>query len=148
GHSESAAGIAGLTKVLLQMQHGTLVPSLHAEIPNPHIDFSATPFVVQRERAVWQRPVLALAAGGEREFPGIAGISSFGAGGANAHLVVEEYCAPEPTAAAPETPYLIVLSARNDDRLKQVAANLHCALCDGTVSRDLAAIAYTLQVGR
>src|SRR5262249_29512408 len=64
------------------------------------------------------------------------------------HLVVEEYRAPEPTAAAPERPCLIVLSARNEDRLKQVAANLHRVLCDGTVSRDLAAIAYTLQVGR
>src|SRR5262245_14857538 len=148
GHSESAAGIAGLTKVLLQMQHGALVPSLHAEVANPHIDFSATPFVVQRELAAWPRPVLALDTDGEREFPRIAGISSFGAGGANAHLVVEEYRAPEPVAAAPETPCLIVLSARNEERLTQVAANLHRALCDGTVSRDLAAIAYTLQVGR
>jgi len=148
GHCESAAGIAGLTKVLLQMQHGELVPSLHAEVANPHIDFSNTPFVLQRKLSVWNRPVVASAGDGERELPRIAGISSFGAGGANAHLVVEEYRAPEAIATDSATPCVIVLSARDEDRLKQVAANLHRALCDGTVTRDLAAIAYTLQVGR
>ncbi|MCO8302088.1 SDR family NAD(P)-dependent oxidoreductase, partial [Streptomyces sp. RKCA744] len=51
GHLESAAGIAGLTKVLLQMRHGTLVPSLHAEEPNPHLDLDGTPFRIQTERA-------------------------------------------------------------------------------------------------
>ncbi|MFM9438529.1 acyl transferase domain-containing protein/acyl carrier protein, partial [Janthinobacterium sp. CG_23.3] len=56
GHCESAAGIAGLTKVLLQMRHGQLAPSLHARALNPNIDFSATPFVVQQELADWTRP--------------------------------------------------------------------------------------------
>ncbi|MFM9438530.1 acyl transferase domain-containing protein, partial [Janthinobacterium sp. CG_23.3] len=56
GHCESAAGIAGLTKVLLQMRHGQLAPSLHARAANPNIDFSATPFVVQQELADWTRP--------------------------------------------------------------------------------------------
>jgi len=148
GHGESAAGIAGLTKVLLQMQHGELVPSLHAEVTNPHIDFSQTPFVLQRGLTPWKRPVLVIEGDGEREFPRIAGISSFGAGGANAHLVVEEYRAPEPVATEPEAPCLIVLSARTEDRLTQVATDLHRALYDGAVTRDLAAIAYTLQVGR
>jgi acyl transferase domain-containing protein/SAM-dependent methyltransferase/aryl carrier-like protein len=148
GHGESAAGIAGLTKVLLQMQHGELVPSLHAETLNPRIDFGATPFVVQRELSGWKRPVRTGDEGGKRELPRIAGVSSFGAGGANAHLVVEEYRAAEPVAAGPATLYPIVLSARNLDRLKQAAANLHRALCEGAVAGDLAAIAYTLQVGR
>ena len=130
------------------MRHGELVPSLHAETLNPHIDFGATPFVLQRELSGWKRPVLTGDEGGERELPRIAGISSFGAGGANAHLVVEEYRAPEPVAAEPATPCPIVLSARNLDRLKQAAANLHRALYDGAVAGDLAAIAYTLQVGR
>jgi len=89
GHAESAAGIAGLTKVLLQMKHGTLVPSLHSQTLNPHIDFGTTPFVVQREVAAWSRPTLNLD-GRSREWPRIAGLSSFGAGGSNAHLVIEE----------------------------------------------------------
>src|SRR5262249_11808188 len=55
GHAESAAGIAGVTKVLLQMRHGQLVPSLHAKTRNPHIDFSATPFVVQQELSEWKQ---------------------------------------------------------------------------------------------
>ncbi|WP_186146356.1 beta-ketoacyl synthase N-terminal-like domain-containing protein, partial [Burkholderia gladioli] len=61
GHCESAAGMAGLTKLLLQMKHGTLVKSLHSETLNPHIDFAATPFVVQQDARPWQRPVLRLA---------------------------------------------------------------------------------------
>ena len=68
--------------------------------------------------------------------------------GRNAHLVVEEYRASEPVAAESATPCVIVLSARNAESLKQIAANLHRVLCDGAVTHDLAAIAYTLQVGR
>jgi len=74
GHCESAAGIAGVTKVLLQLKHGQLAPSLHAEQLNPNIDFEGSPFVVQRELGPWLRPVLQ-----GREIPRRAGISSFGA---------------------------------------------------------------------
>ncbi|PYO39508.1 MAG: polyketide synthase of type I, partial [Gemmatimonadetes bacterium] len=87
GHCESAAGIAALTKVLLQLRHGQLVPTLHADAVNDEIDFSATPFRLQRELVPWRRMTLGEGCG-SREIPRIAGISSFGAGGANAHLVV------------------------------------------------------------
>ncbi|MFN3462139.1 MAG: beta-ketoacyl synthase N-terminal-like domain-containing protein, partial [Oceanibaculum sp.] len=80
GHSESAAGIAGLTKLLLQMRHGRLVPSLHSTTLNPGIDFAATPFRVQRDLAPWRPPLR-----DGREMPRIAGLSAFGAGGSNAH---------------------------------------------------------------
>ena len=79
GHLEAAAGIAGLTKVVLQMQHGVLAPTLHAAKPNPNLDLAATPFRLQTELAPWTA---------ERR---IAGVSSFGAGGANAHVLVEEW---------------------------------------------------------
>src|SRR5262249_43023725 len=82
GHREAAAGIAGLTKLVLQLQHGQLVPSLHAAELNPHIDFANSPFVVQRTLAAWPRPVVELD-GVSREVPRLAGISSFGAGGSN-----------------------------------------------------------------
>ncbi len=86
GHLEAAAGIAGVTKILLQMKHKALAPSLHAGELNPNIDFEKTPFVVQQELGEWEKPVL-----DGKEYPRIAGISSFGAGGANAHVIIEEY---------------------------------------------------------
>src|SRR5205814_1017500 len=75
GHCESAAGIAGLTKVLLQMQHQEIVPSLHSTQLNPHIDFETTPFIVNQSLRAWEPPVI-----DGRTLPRIAGISSFGAG--------------------------------------------------------------------
>ena len=145
GHCESAAGIAGLTKVLLQMQHGRLVKSLHSEKLNPHIDFSCTPFVVQREFGDWLRPVLLLD-GHQREYPRSAGISSFGAGGSNAHLIVEEYVAPAREATAIRGPVAVVLSARSQERLQVQVQQLLAYLDEHEV--NLADLAYTLQVGR
>ncbi|MBO8191789.1 SDR family NAD(P)-dependent oxidoreductase [Streptomyces oryzae] len=141
GHLESAAGIAGLTKVLLQMRHRTLVPSLHADPPNPDIDLGRTPFEVQREAADWPAP---------QAGPRRAGVSSFGAGGVNCHLVVEEG-QPVPVAAVPAAqqrrePLLFVLSAREDDRLRAYAARLAGFLRTARV--DLADVAHTLRVGR
>ncbi|MCA1227838.1 SDR family NAD(P)-dependent oxidoreductase, partial [Saccharopolyspora sp. 6M] len=139
GHLESAAGIAGLSKLLLQLRHGTLVPSLHAERTNPNIDFPRTPFVLQREAAPWER---------DGDEPRLAGLSAFGAGGANAHLIVEEHLAPEPAPRAVE-PVLVVLSAADPERLRESAGRLRDALRAGEWSdADLADIAYTLQVGR
>ncbi|RDK86824.1 SDR family NAD(P)-dependent oxidoreductase, partial [Enterobacillus tribolii] len=145
GHCESAAGIAGLTKVLLQMHHGKRVKSLHSEALNPHIDFSRTPFVVQQHNDDWPRPCVTIN-GITREYPRIAGISSFGAGGANAHLIIEEYTG----AAGAETPAndaeLIVLSARTQDALLEQVARLHTFAAQHDV--NLADLAYTLQTGR
>ncbi|MBA1429407.1 MULTISPECIES: SDR family NAD(P)-dependent oxidoreductase [Pseudomonas fluorescens group] len=147
GHCESAAGIAGLTKVLLQMKHGLLVSSLHADTLNPNIDFSDTPFSVQRTLAPWERPVDARGIQGVRT----AAISSFGAGGANAHLIVSE----APVAQAARTsvtvgaPLPVVLSARSREALQEVAQRLVDWLGSAANREpDLPALAYTLQVGR
>ncbi len=140
GHCESAAGIAGLTKVLLQMQHGEIVPSLHSEVLNPHIDFSQSPFVVNQRLRSWERPVVE-----GRESRRIAGISSFGAGGSNAHLIVEEY--PEPASMAkPNSVLAIVISARTAAQLQEKARELLRFVSERPV--DLVRLAYTLQVGR
>ncbi|XXT21475.1 SDR family NAD(P)-dependent oxidoreductase [Sorangium sp. So ce429] len=153
GHLESAAGIAAVAKVLLQMRHRMLVPSLHSQELNPHIDFARTPFKVQQRPEEWRRPVVEID-GRQQEYPRIAGISSFGAGGANAHLIVEEYCAAEPvgtsaTEIIPEHPALIVLSAKSEERLRAHATQLRAHLARHAYSdRDLGSIAYTLQVGR
>ncbi|TQK74548.1 acyl transferase domain-containing protein [Brevibacillus sp. AG162] len=151
GHGESAAGIAGLTKILLQMKYKRLVPSLHSRTLNPNIDFSKTPFVVQQELAEWKRPVIEIN-GVTREYPRIAGISSFGAGGANAHLVIEEYFEEEhrpPISISAKHPAVIVLSAKNKDRLREQVQQLLSAIREQVLTdNDLAEIAYTLQVGR
>lgn len=123
GHLESAAGIASVTKVLLQMKHKQLAPSLHARTLNPNIDFAATPFIVQRELQPWERPMITLN-GVTSEVPRRAGISGFGAGGTNVHLILEEYEAPVEASASIHTPQLIVLSGRTVDRLKANAERL------------------------
>lgn len=142
GHCEAAAGMAGLTKVLLQMQHQKIVPSLHSAQLNPHIDFAKSPFVVNQSLRSWEQPVI-----DGRKVPRIAGISSFGAGGSNAHMIVEEYPV---TAPAPMTvrPVAILLSARTVDQLQQKALDLLDFVREQLSGIDLVAMAYTLQVGR
>ena len=111
GHLEGAAGVVAVQKVVLQMLHGQLVPSLHSETLNPIIDFAQSPFRVQRELAEWKGPR-------------IAGISSFGAGGSNAHLILEEYVAPPRVASDVRGRFAVPLSARNADRLRAYAGRL------------------------
>lgn len=146
GHLEAAAGIAGLTKALLQLRHGQIVPSLHCERINPHIRFERTAFEVNRQLVPWDRPTV-----DGRTLPRIAGISSFGAGGANAHVLVQEYM-PAPSArrrsATPAGGVLVPLSARSEEQLRQKAADLRDLLRASGDGLALADVAYTLQVGR
>lgn len=145
GHAEAAAGIAQLTKVVLQMQHKTLVPSLlHADHTNPNIDFRQTPFYVQLRSEEWKGPRR-------------AGISSFGAGGVNVHLIMDEYIPQTPgqqtAAPGPGTyPVIIPLSAKKPENLVQYARRLGQYL-ERAGDREnhpgqLAHLAYTLQTCR
>ncbi|MGW1190766.1 SDR family NAD(P)-dependent oxidoreductase [Streptomyces sp. NPDC002559] len=136
GHLEAAAGIAGLTKAVLQLRHGQFAPSLHAEELNPNLALEQTPFFVQRDLAHWP---------GDR--PRLASVSSFGAGGSNAHVILEEHVS-EPVADRATAEHLVVLSARTPDQLRAQAARLAEHL-DGAGARErLADIAFTLQIGR
>ncbi|WP_295926418.1 SDR family NAD(P)-dependent oxidoreductase [uncultured Xanthomonas sp.] len=146
GHLEAAAGIAGLTKVLLQMRHRSLVPSIHSDTPNPYIDFAHSPFRVQRSLQPWLRPVVEHA-GSRRELPRLAGISSFGAGGSNGHLIVEEYVEEAREDSGADAPVVVVLSARRDTALREMAAGLARRLQDDPTI-GLQDTAYTLQIGR
>ncbi|MBW4720357.1 SDR family NAD(P)-dependent oxidoreductase [Saccharothrix obliqua] len=110
GHAEAAAGLAGLAKVVLQLRHGVLAPSLHADRLNPDVDWDSVPFRVQRTRAEWTGPR-------------VAGISSFGAGGTIAHAVVAAPPATTP-APAPTGAQVVVLSAYDADRLDEVVRRL------------------------
>ncbi|MEU5582777.1 amino acid adenylation domain-containing protein [Streptomyces huasconensis] len=141
GHAESAAGVAGLTKAVLQLHHRTLVPSLHADTVNPLLGLDETPFRLQRATEAWPTPP---------EGPRRAGLSSFGATGAGAHIILEEYVplADAVPSRVPEGPVLVPLSARTEEQLRQLAARLRDALTDGPAGPSLSDIAYTLQVGR
>ncbi|MGB8955438.1 MAG: amino acid adenylation domain-containing protein, partial [Tumebacillaceae bacterium] len=151
GHLEAAAGIAGLTKVLLQMKHGRIAPSLHSQMKNPNLDFRNTPFFVPQELTEWKRPQVVVD-GQVREYPRIAGISSFGAGGSNAHVIIEEYIPSAQPAERADSPYnsvAILLSAKNRERLEESAMRLIGAIRENRwTDADLPSIAYTLQVGR
>ncbi|WP_025721538.1 SDR family NAD(P)-dependent oxidoreductase [Paenibacillus sp. 1-18] len=141
GHLESAAGIAALTKVLLQMQHRLLVPSIHSDKLNPRIDFAGSPVSVQRELAEWKQPVL-MENGTMKVYPRRAGISSFGAGGSNAFLIVEEFINDKPEQAndisdsRDEPESLIVLSAINKDRLLAYVEKLRMFLKKCSAERN------------
>ena len=144
GHLESAAGIAGLVKVLLAMQHRQLPGIVHLKEKSPDIEIENSPFYLLDKLRPWEP--LKDAQG--RPLPRRAGVSSFGFGGANAHVVLEEYVAPARPASATEE--LVVLSARSQDRLIECARELSAYLRDEEASAgvSLADLAYTLQVGR
>lgn len=90
GHLEGAAGIAGVIKTVLQMKHKSLVPHINANELNPRINFKDSPFLVNREFIKWKRPMINVN-GYTKEIPRIAGVSAFGAGGANANVILEEF---------------------------------------------------------
>src|SRR5947199_2900542 len=154
GHAELAAGVAGVIKVLLQMQHKTLVKSLHCEQLNPYIRLEGSPFYIVQENREWET----LRDQDGNPLPRRAGVSSFGFGGVNAHVVLEEYVS-KPTGQSAQSllprPALIVLSARNEERLHEQVRQLLAWLQTGMPSamncaatETLLDVAYTLQVGR
>ncbi len=146
GHLESAAGISQLSKVLLQLEHKQLVPSIHSEKLNPFIQFDDTPFYVQHKLEEWKT---------NTNTPRRAGVSSFGAGGTNVHMIVEEYQVPESTSQT-TAPYLMVLSALNSERLQQYVSKTHQFLTahqpdftnDAMLNRWLENLSYTSLIGR
>ncbi|MFP2958448.1 SDR family NAD(P)-dependent oxidoreductase [Myxococcus sp. 1LA] len=113
GHLEPAAGIAGVIKTILSLQHREIPPHLHFHTPNPHVEWDRIPARVPVERVPWP------AHEGRR----IAGVSSFGLSGINAHVVLEEAPAAEatPTATDEASAQLVVLSARTAPALADLA---------------------------
>ncbi|MBP5971593.1 SDR family NAD(P)-dependent oxidoreductase [Brasilonema sp. CT11] len=112
GHLEAAAGIAGLIKVVLQMQHQEIVPHLHFQQPSPHIDWENLPLIVPKNKTDWQTT----------EKPRLAGVSAFAIGGTNAHLVLEQAPISEPVTPSVERPlHLFTLSAKTDPALRELA---------------------------
>ncbi|WP_171991137.1 type I polyketide synthase [Streptomyces sp. JHA26] len=136
GHTDAAAGAAGLIKTVLALEHAAIPPSLHFTRPNPQIDLAASPFRVATALEPWQPR------GAVRR----AGVSAFGIGGINTHAVLEE--PPAPPATGPARPLqLLALSAQTPTALETTARNLAAHL--RTHPRlPLADVAWTLQTGR
>ena len=136
GHTDSAAGVAGLIKTVLCLENEAIPPTLHYKKPNPQIDFDSSPFYVNDTLSDWKR----------NGVPRRAGLNSFGIGGTNAHVILEE--APIAPASGISRPtQLLVLSAKDDGALNSMNQRLADYLvANGDV--PLADVAYTLQTGR
>ncbi len=145
GHLEYAAGVVGLIKVILQIKHKKIAKSLHCETLNPYIDLKGTPFQIAQSASEWS-----VVPGQAR----VAGVSSFGFGGVNAHVILEEYLEQSVTpkqASESEAnrSHILTVSAKNEDRLQAyVSELLSFANDENLADTDLRDIAYTLQIGR
>jgi acyl transferase domain-containing protein len=136
GHLDSASGIAALIKVVLSLQHGEVPPTINFSRPNPAIDFKTSPFYVNTQLMPWKA----------KAAPRRAGVHSFGIGGTNAHVVVEE--APAVQASDSLRPWhLLLLSARSKVALEAAIRNF-AAYFQRHPDANLADIAYTCQMGR
>ncbi|MCX4696170.1 type I polyketide synthase [Streptomyces sp. NBC_01408] len=139
GHAQAAAGVGGVIKMVQALRHETLPPTLHVDVPSPHVEWSAGEVRILTEAEPW--PV------GER--PRRAGVSSFGISGTNAHVILEEAPAVPPRPVDPPRPAAmpLLLSARTTAALRTQARRLHDALRERP-ELDLTDVAATLALHR
>jgi FkbH-like protein len=136
GHLDVAAGACGLIKASLALEQELIPPTLNYDTPNPNIDFSKSPFVVNTTCTAWPRT----------DTPRRAGLSSFGVGGTNAHVIVEE--APQQISTpSQKNCFLLSLSARSETALVEMKRSLSVWL-EQHPNSSLADVAYTLAIGR
>jgi amino acid adenylation domain-containing protein len=140
GHANTAAGIAGLARATLAIEHATIPPTLHFERPNPQIDLSTSPFYVPTRATPWPAHPAGPA-------PRRAGVSSFGLGGTNVHAVLEQAPEPLPAESSPRPLQPLFLSANSPQALDAMTERLADYLA-AHPETDLADVAWTLAVGR
>jgi acyl transferase domain-containing protein len=136
GHAEAAAGIAGLIKVVLSMQHGEIPPNLHFHQPSPYIDWDQLPVSIPTETIPWST--------GDR----FGGVSSFGFSGTNSHIVLE--AAPnieQPPHDINQTPHILTLAAKTPAALQELARR-YATQMETSPDVPLADICFTAQIGR
>jgi myxalamid-type polyketide synthase MxaB len=142
GHTEAAAGIAGLIKVAFALKHRVIPPNLNFQQPNPNISFADLPLRVPQSLTPWP----------DKSGPALAGVSSFSFGGTNAHVILQE--APAPTVAqlpshihSDRPLHLLCLSAKSASVLQELTRRFatHCAT---HTTASLADMCYTAYVGR
>ncbi|GEM_PF-727573 len=138
GHLDTASGVTGVIKTALALKYGKIPPSLHFEKSGPRIDFTNSPFYMNTRLSPWRTDC------GTRR----AGVNSFGMGGTNVHLVLEEPGAGPDRAPEPPRPWeLLILSAKNPAALEAATANI-AGFLENHPEANLADTAFTLQVGR
>ncbi|MEO0946631.1 MAG: MupA/Atu3671 family FMN-dependent luciferase-like monooxygenase [Cyanobacteria bacterium J06641_5] len=139
GHLEAAAGIAGLIKVVLSMQHATLPKHLHFKAPNSHIDWADLPLKVTAEQTAWE----------SNGHPRSAGVSSFGFSGTNAHVVLEEAPLVEfPQPAADRPLQLLTLSAKSAPALQELGDRYRTHLASPGAAAAFPEICFSANTGR
>jgi acyl transferase domain-containing protein/SAM-dependent methyltransferase len=137
GHLEASAGIAGLIKTVLALQHGEIPPHLHFSTPSPHIQWDAIHVQVPTAPTPWTS-----------ETRRIAGVSSFGFSGTNAHVILEEAPASERQPSGVDRPlHVLALSARTEGALQELAQRYDQALASGT-DAPFADVCFTGNAGR
>ena len=141
GHTQAAAGVAGVIKMLMAMRHGVVPPTLHADEPSPHVDWSTGAVQLATEAREWPAT----------DRPRRAGVSSFGISGTNSHLILEE--APAADAVVAEAPARpagavpVVLSARTGAALRAQAERLRAQLL-ARPDESVADVAFSSVSGR
>ena len=142
GHANCAAGVTGLIKTLLCLQHERLVPTAHFEKPSDRVPLARSPFHVHTGLRAWPR---------DPDTPRVAGVSSFGVGGTNCHVVLQDPPAPAPAPAArpPDAggPHVLTLSAKTPAALRRNLRALQAFLAAHDEA-SLAGVAGTLHLGR
>ncbi|OPZ87819.1 MAG: Polyketide synthase PksJ [Firmicutes bacterium ADurb.Bin419] len=144
GHTEVASGMAGVIKVLMQMKHKVLVPTINCGEMNPYIQLEDTPFYIVKEKQEW-KPLLDASG---KAMPRRAGVNAFGLGGVNAHIILEEYIQPQKMVSdVGARPHLVIFSAKNQERLQKVVRKM-IEFVKSKSDICMEDLAYTLQVGR
>jgi acyl transferase domain-containing protein len=138
GHTESAAGIAGVIKAALALRHGAIPASLHCAEPNPKVPWAELPFRIPSTLSSWPPSAESR----------VAGVNSFGISGTNAHCVLEEAPRPSGEAAKPEgAAALLPLSAKSPGALRELARR-YAALLEGSSSDDLTDVCWSAATRR
>ena len=138
GHLDTAAGMASLIKTVLSIEKGELTPQINFKEPNPELRLKESPFYINRHHKKWDAP----------DKLRTAGISSFGAGGTNAHLVLQEYMRPDETLLEDRESCLLTLSANTEKSLSQLIEKYKTFLIDKGSRYRLSDICYTTNIGR
>jgi phthiocerol/phenolphthiocerol synthesis type-I polyketide synthase E len=136
GHLNTAAGVAGLIKVILALENESLPPSINFEVPNSQIELDQTPFYVVSSLKAWPRSAT----------PRRAGVNAFGIGGTNAHIVVEE-APPRRASPSRKSWHVLPISAKTESALARLSGDLLDHLSE-TENTEIADVAHTLAMGR